>query len=44
MERKAPQHRSVSDGHSFANGNTGPEDRLQMEGWVLRPVHWWLWA
>lgn len=29
---------------SFANGNAGPEDRLQMEGWVLRPAHWWLWA
>ena len=29
---------------SFSNGNAGPDDRLQMEGWVLRPVHWWLWA
>ena len=44
MERNTPEHRSYSEGRSFSNGNAGPDDRLQMEGWVLRPVHWWLWA
>jgi hypothetical protein len=29
---------------SFSNGNASPDDGPQMEGWVLRPVHWWLWA
>jgi hypothetical protein len=27
---------------SFSNGNGPQDDGPQMEGWVLRPVHWWL--
>ena len=45
MEHSAPPRRGMSNGQSFSNGNGSPDDdRLQMEGWVLRPVHWWLWA
>jgi hypothetical protein len=43
METRKPQSRSVDD-RSFSNGNASPDDGPQMEGWVLRPVHWWLWA
>jgi hypothetical protein len=27
---------------SFSNGNAGPDDGPQMEGWLIRPAHWWL--
>jgi hypothetical protein len=26
---------------SFANGNAGPGEPLPLDGFVLRPVHWW---
>ena len=44
MERNTPPRRGMSNGQSFSNGNAGQDDRLQMEGWVLCPAHWWLWA
>jgi hypothetical protein len=22
--------------------NAGPDDGPQMEGWLIRPAHWWL--
>lgn len=44
MERNTPRIRSVADGHSFANGNMGPDDGPQMEGWLIHPAHWWFFA
>lgn len=29
---------------SFSNGNAGPDDGPQMEGWLIRPAHWWFLA
>ncbi len=29
---------------SFANGNAGPDDGPQMEGWLIHPAHWWFFA
>lgn len=28
---------------SFANGNAPDTTALPLEGWILRPVHWWYW-
>jgi hypothetical protein len=42
MDENGRDSRSMSNGHSFSNGNGPPDDGPQMEGWVLRPVHWWL--
>jgi hypothetical protein len=44
MERNAPKPRSVSDGHSFSNGNGPQDDGPQMEGWLIHSAHWWLFA
>ena len=29
---------------SFSNGNAGPDDGPQLEGWLIHPAHWWFWA
>lgn len=39
-----PDRRSMSNGHSFSNGNGPGQDEDPWSGNPLRPVHWWHWA
>jgi hypothetical protein len=43
MDKNGRNQRNDGD-RSFANGNMGPGDGPQLEGWLIHPAHWWFWA